>query len=76
MTNDTILDRAMKDSMLGLIGDNISDIDAGVLYTRVCNRYGIYAPSWSVFVDLARKHGVRFADYNRAFLPKRLGLYK
>lgn len=68
---------AVHDSLTGLIGDGIGDIDANILYARVkdqCDRYGINAPSWAKYVELAREQQVRFADYNRAMLPKRVSL--
>lgn len=69
--------RAIKDAGMGLIGDNVETFNSHDFYNRVidqCQRYGIYAPSWAKFVELARGIGYSFIDKDNIKLPKSVGL--
>jgi len=53
----------VKRAMTGLIGDGRKTITADKLYSRVvdqCKRIGVYATSWSAFVDSVRRNGGTF----------------
>ena len=74
---NTFDNRAMKDGMMGLVGDSVQEIPATKLHTKFNNqldRIGKYAASWSRFVDVARDCGVQFTDASdggwTAHLPK------